>query len=535
MVYMDGPKGQGQLIATVPTFVLRPDVNTNTNATGSHGFSRHILALYLLHYSWSVYRADASDPQSAMLIDGAPTSGVLWQPPSSTGTVQLLRDTNIADGLRAWWSCVKWSGDRNTDGVASGLRLGDCLAYEQPLPGFSIYTWPDTGAPSDHNKYWNLNEGQHWIGFGEPGNSFYVPSGNDLQVFRTEANGELLSDTPKLFLVRHVNNIGLSAGSPLYGTRIARQFESDRHGTVTLYGNTFNEIQNDAVDNGSRFARDTWPHFYLDQNFRQLIDMGDFSSVQYSEIVSIPFERTLPGWKSSYQNATYSMVAFLRRKDIPKVGLFLQYSPFSRNPLDYQEKMSVEQNGIAAYRGDIAIANGPLTVGGPARTISFDITATLQRAIALQPSLGKVSDYYLAGIENGWELLGYQEYKSVTSSISLIGTLGMPSAPPIGYFDGIGADATIVGWTLDPDTPSQSTTVAFYADGVKGQGTLVATVPANQSRLDVNSAQNVTGDHGFSWQIPAQYLSAIHSWYAYGIDSSDSSIATLLIGSPKSR
>jgi hypothetical protein len=482
-------------------------------------------------------RADGtSQIEECATSDTGSSLGVLWHSPSSSGTVQLLKDAHIANGLRAWWSCVKWSGDDNSEGITSGLALGDCLAYESPIPGFSIHTWPNISNPSDHNKYWNLNEGQHWVGFGKLGDPLYVPYGSDLQVFRTEANGELLADTPTHFVVRHVNNIGVASGSPLNGKRIVRQFESNRHGTITLYGNTLNEIQNDAVDNGSRFARNTWPHFYLDQNFRQLIDMGYFTSIRYSETASIPFERVLPGWKTNYKNATYSMVAFLRRKDNPKVSLFLQYSPFSRNPLDYQENMGVEQNGIAVYRGDITLAGGPLTVGDSARKISFDITATLQRAISLQPSLGKVSDYYIAGIENGWELLGYHEYKSITSEISLIGTLGNPpSALPVGYVDGISADGTIFGWALDPANPSESTDVAVYVDGPKGHGVLVATVAANQSRPDINSALNVAGDHGFSWHIPVQYLSAMHSWYVYRIGSSESSAATLLVGSRKSR
>src|SRR3989344_3069353 len=90
------------------------------------------------------------------------------------------------------------------------------------------------------------------------------------------------------------------------------------------------------------------------------------------------------------------------------------------------------------------------------------------------------------------------------------------AAVPGGYFDQITSTGIARGWTVDSDTTSTSLTVQFYMDGPIGSGTLAGQTTANTSRPDVDPAVN----HGFLWQIPSQYLSAAHTWYAYSLDSS---------------
>ncbi len=345
----------------------------------------------------------------------------LWQRPVGIQTVELFQDTQFTNGFRAYGTCTKWDSDQGNIENIPPVHLGECIEYEYPLAGYFIHSLPDTGAPNDSGKFWNLNEGAHIGGFS--GGGITVPPGSDLQIFRMEANSLTLSNTPNLLWYQNMNNVGITPQDPLYNTRLVRTFTSDRNGSILLYANTKNEIQNNATDNGPTFATNTWPHFYIDQNFKQLIDLGQFSMVNFSAMVKIPRVQTLPGWIGTYQNSAFQIVAVLRRKDNPFVVLFLVYSPFALDTTDYRESIGVDQFGQGMYRGDINDIGGPLVVGGTSRTLTFDFIATLRKAIALRSLLGTVNDYYLSGVEIGWEATGYQEFRSDIANVSLLGTL----------------------------------------------------------------------------------------------------------------
>ncbi|HEV3245453.1 MAG TPA: peptidoglycan-binding domain-containing protein [Candidatus Paceibacterota bacterium] len=110
----------------------------------------------------------------------------------------------------------------------------------------------------------------------------------------------------------------------------------------------------------------------------------------------------------------------------------------------------------------------------------------------------------------------------------LSGPLSAYGASPIGYFDGIDSNGIASGWTFDPDASSTDLSVQLYMDGPVGSGTLIGQTIANSPRPDVNTAMSVTGDHGFLWHIPSQYLTASHTWYAYGLDSSTQAPSLLI-------
>jgi Domain of unknown function (DUF5010) len=106
---------------------------------------------------------------------------------------------------------------------------------------------------------------------------------------------------------------------------------------------------------------------------------------------------------------------------------------------------------------------------------------------------------------------------------------------PIGTFDGIDGNGILSGWTVDKDVPTQSLTVHFYINGQAGMGGVyIGGTSANVSRADANSAAGVTGNHGFSWSLPAQYRDGLpHAVYAYALDNSGAKANPLLGGSPK--
>lgn len=106
---------------------------------------------------------------------------------------------------------------------------------------------------------------------------------------------------------------------------------------------------------------------------------------------------------------------------------------------------------------------------------------------------------------------------------------------PIGYFDGVRLPNGIVyGWSFDPDSPSNESTLQLFINGRVGSGTLMATTTTNVLRPDVNLTFGISGTHGFEFVIPNTYRdNKIHSLYVYSIDANDSAKSTLLPGSPK--
>lgn len=108
--------------------------------------------------------------------------------------------------------------------------------------------------------------------------------------------------------------------------------------------------------------------------------------------------------------------------------------------------------------------------------------------------------------------------------------------PPAGNFEAASCDA-FSGWAFDPDTPAQSITVHVYKDGPAGGGGVFAGgYTAGVSRPDVNTAYNITGNHGFViTPIPDQFKDGLsHSVYIYALNTDPTGQNVLIGGSPKS-
>jgi len=81
------------------------------------------------------------------------------------------------------------------------------------------------------------------------------------------------------------------------------------------------------------------------------------------------------------------------------------------------------------------------------------------------------------------------------------------------------SDGTFGGWAYDANSPATSIAIHVYVDGPAGSGAFAGQFIANGSRPDVNSAFGITGNHGFNFALPAQYLGDgfSHSVYVYAI------------------
>ena len=67
---------------------------------------------------------------------------------------------------------------------------------------------------------------------------------------------------------------------------------------------------------------------------------------------------------------------------------------------------------------------------------------------------------------------------------------------------------TLYGWAYNTASSTATIPVEIYVGGAHGTGTLAETITADQPRADVNTAQSITGDHGFEWVVPTQYQSS---------------------------
>ena len=101
-------------------------------------------------------------------------------------------------------------------------------------------------------------------------------------------------------------------------------------------------------------------------------------------------------------------------------------------------------------------------------------------------------------------------------------TTGSSPKSAIGYFDTVDANlCKVAGWAYDPDNSTASIKVHVYKNAAAGQtgASFVVECAANILRTDVNSAKNITGNHGFSCVLPQSYVgSGNHALYIHAID-----------------
>jgi hypothetical protein len=118
-------------------------------------------------------------------------------------------------------------------------------------------------------------------------------------------------------------------------------------------------------------------------------------------------------------------------------------------------------------------------------------------------------------------------------------TITVNNAPanqlPNGNIDEVNTSGVIRGWSYDPDSSASSNQVRIYVDGPAGTGTLIGTVTANIDRPDIRSTFGITGNHGFTFNIPTAYKNgAYHTVYAVGVDFNDTAQSVQLPGSGQS-
>ena len=102
------------------------------------------------------------------------------------------------------------------------------------------------------------------------------------------------------------------------------------------------------------------------------------------------------------------------------------------------------------------------------------------------------------------------------------GQYSTPTPTTLGRLEGIDANGFASGWAFDHLNTSASIDVAVYADGVSllgaETGRLVWKGPANQPSPGLDKAYGITGDHGFSVQLPSWVTDGVHSLSFYAVN-----------------
>lgn len=359
--------------------------------------------------------------------------------------VNLLYDTNFANGYRAAWNY----GDSYT--INNDLKKGDSTSYRD------IYPYYITVIPSgdDVDKYWEWQTGIHknftdylgrWV--------------DELHEHRVEINPAILVNTSNRLLVTNYNNYGIATTDPLYNTKIVHSMDSNKSGKLTVYNNTANEIRNVAINFGSQYAEDTWPHQYLQQNFKQDIDLAAYERVPVSFNLKLTNARQIDTWPNGISGANPSEANmmihfFLRQKDAPTVGMFFGLMLYSSQPGNYNEYMSTDQWGQGIYRIGSGNYGGNLVLN-TTKTISYDLKKLVSRAIAYAQANGKSmkaspDDYTISIMQLGWEDIGNWETSYELSDFSVKGETASS------YTNAWEFDIGTQGWD---NTPNQCTVTA---------------------------------------------------------------------------
>ena len=188
----------------------------------------------------------------------------------------------------------------------------------------------------------------------------------------------------------------------------------------------------------------------------------------------------------------------------PTVPTSLTATAVSTSQINLSWTASTDNIGVTGYK---VYRNGSL--------IATTTPATSYQDTGLNPNTPysyTVSAYDAAGNNSA-----QSTSKSATTLAVVV------NIPPIGSVD-VANGTSIVGWTLDPDAPTESLAVHIYRDGPAGQGTMISSFFTDILRTDVNVAYATTGNHGFSIAVssindPILKDGQPHALYFYGINT----------------
>ncbi|MBX4204695.1 MAG: dockerin type I repeat-containing protein [Candidatus Doudnabacteria bacterium] len=195
----------------------------------------------------------------------------------------------------------------------------------------------------------------------------------------------------------------------------------------------------------------------------------------------------------------------------------------SDRPLPKLEARTIDANGFYGYTGTFPVSARPkIQVTIPEKNRGMGAGSYFAELTTQDLDFDGLLEVQL---ENG-QWVGY-------SSASNSFVVKTPNTLPRGNVDSV-TNGVVTGWNYDPDSPTLSLTTTFFMEAPAETGGVFAGYGTiNLPRSDVNQTYGITGNHGFSFNLPPQYKDGnAHKLYVYGIDTSFTNQYSLLTPSP---
>lgn len=365
---------------------------------------------------------EAQSEKSTEVVKPHVLSSVIRGGHDEDGTVHLLKDVAFAEGFGAAFIYgSKYSGGRRPP-------LGEVLEYRDISP-WQVFLIPDGPVKKIGLKTypWDFQEGLH--------HNFTDKNGNlvrELHAHRLVVNHLIEENSPERLQFAQFNNYGLAKNDPERDSRLVKRVTTDRQGTLRLYYNSQNEIRNAAVGHSAKWARDTWPHFLVNQRMKEPVRLSEFESLDFEVTFEVDQMRKLSNWPNAIRGAARSgmnlkLMFFLRNPSQLDQILFVGMMLFSSNEKRYTPHLGIEQHGNIFYRETVTNHGAPIPQLGERYTVQIEVLDLISEALKQgrekQPTLSaKIEDYAIYNFSIGFEGMGHWETEAEISDLSLTGT-----------------------------------------------------------------------------------------------------------------
>ena len=346
---------------------------------------------------------------------------LLLSPLAQGAETPLLQDTQFAEGFGAAFIYGKeYSGGRRPP-------RGQVTAYRDIHP-WQVHLIPDgpIGKVGVKTHPWDFQEGYHHRYRNKRGQFIH-----ELHAHRLVVNHLIETNTPNKLQFAQYNNDGLSKGDPRRNTNLVKRVTTDRSRNLRIFYNSQNEIRNAAIGHSARWARDTWPHFLVNQRFLEPIPLKDFDRLNFSVTYQVDRMKRLSNWPNMIKHAARSgmnlkFMFFLRNQSNLDQKLFAGMMLYTSRPNAWKPHLGVEQHGDVFYRDSVAPDGKNKPRIGESRKVTRELKTILTEAIRQgreqQPKLSaNLNDYAIYNFSIGFEGMGHWESEALISELSLIG------------------------------------------------------------------------------------------------------------------
>ena len=299
----------------------------------------------------------------------------------------------------------------------------------RPLVPWQIFLIPDGPVKKVGVKThpWDFQEGLH--------HNFKDGSGRvvrELHAHRLVVNHTIEENSPRKLRFAQYNNFRLPKDSPDRNTKLVKRVTTNRQGKLRIYYNSKNEIRNAATAHSAKWARDTWPHFLVNQRLLNPIKLSDYEQLGFKVTFQVDQMNKLSNWPNGIRGAARSgmnlkFMFFLRNPEKLEQKLFAGMMLFASNDRRYAPHVGVEQHGNVFYRDSVTSGGKAIPKLSEQRTVEMDVLELVAAALVegrkKQPRLsGKLSQYAIYNFSIGFEGMGHWEAEAEISGLSLLGT-----------------------------------------------------------------------------------------------------------------